>query len=203
MSGTEWGLFVLAIFSNKEEYYKWKAEKLKPKQEPIVSVEQQDNKTEDNKTEDNKTEDNKTEDNKTEDKNQKTISVSPEKQNTPHIELTVIVMVLIIGLVGYINYANYQKPKQIAEQYLKAIQLHDYEEMFKLSEGAARTGNVLINLIDWKFINTKKIDNVQEEYVLNISASNKLGMELKMKFIMVVKKSVVDEWHVTRFEERD
>lgn len=186
--------------------------------------------------------------------------------------LVILVTSFIIAIPSY-YYLNIYQPRKIAEDYLKAVQLHDYEKLIKI-EGAGKSSlrdGVLINLINWNFIDKKtstknkinlnltgerydrdlkiyfdlyKVTSVDDfphehlkqeyrdyntwrsynisvfeafeengdyyyysdrrrvEYLLDLTATNKLGMELKKKYMLTVEKNHRSEWKVIAFDER-
>jgi len=229
----------MAKFQSYEEYEKWKEGKIKSNQKSTAITEQP-------------------------------WQISPcrpqRKKKFWYIALSSLAVVIII-FAAYNFYENHYTPKKIAEGYLKAIQLHDYENMSKLSSGVR--SNVLINLISWNFVDSKKISSIKKpldisesqynellklaleaynvtsadalpleslreylksynswrtqqletfkpieeggsyyyysrpalEYLLDITASNKLGIELKKKYILRVEKNFTG-WKITKFDER-
>lgn len=239
----------MARFQNRAEYEKWKEEKTKPKQEPIAITEEPNSQAE-------------------KEEEAKSPSKPLPKKKSWYIifgSLAAVVIIEAIVVASFNFYEYHYKPKKVAEAYLKAIQLHDYEGLVKLSSGAGY--DVLINLIGWSFVDEKKIahmknlldvseetynknlalyldiykvtsadahDSLKEEYksydswrsrqlqifkpieeagsyyyfsdepaleyLLDITVTNKLGMELKKKYILLVEK--LTDWKVTKFEER-
>lgn len=240
----------MAKFQNREEYEKWKKEKEKAKQEPIAITEQPRNQA---------------------DKGEEVKSPpKPLQKKKPwYIVFGSLVAVFIIIAATYNFYKYNYKPKKVAEAYLKAVQLHDYETIKR--EYMVGSSDVLINLISWSFIDTKKIFNIKKpldlseeeyyrdlkyylalynvnssedlpyesfkqdyksydtwrsgriktfdpfkedgnyyyiaspkvEYLLDITATNKLGAELKKKYILGVTMWSGNEWSVSKFEERE
>lgn len=80
---------------------------------------------------------------------------------------------LLFSLLIYLYY-YISKPKQIAEEFLKTTRLHNYEKLFSLSSidllKSYRTEGILINLIDWKFIDKKRITKEKRELDLSEKA---------------------------------
>lgn len=246
-------------FKSKGEYEKWKSEKLKS----LSDKEKQLKDTEGN------------------------ISVQKNNKNAigknkiKWVAIISILSIIILGSLSYFyNYYSYSyQPRKIAEEYLKAIQLHDLEKIGKL---CLSKDSILINLLDWKFVHKKsipkkaKLDLSEEawkkeielqkemelavtafqrvsgyslplpdltkaeykdygvwldnklriykpfkedgnyyyimkpkiEYLLDITATNKLGTELKKKYILVLyrqggKWNFDGDWKVLKFEERE
>ena len=192
-------------------------------------------------------------------------------------QLKIIILILVVILFSAASiylFRNINLPKKIATEYLKAIQMHNDKKLTKLSSPENlrelyKKGE-LINLMDWKFINKKKIkkeklrldlserafkewlkrirgaetghtiieiykskyetDNYYEawrlgqiedkkafkeegnfyyykpinrvEYLLDITCTNKLGMRLKHKYILVLEKDYLGKWKVIKFNER-
>jgi hypothetical protein len=201
----------------------------------------------------------------------------------------VLSILSVFLFLGFCSSSPFDKPKRIAEEYLKAIQIQDYPKILALSEmqlvGSYVDKGILINLVDWKFIHQKKIsselkeldlsreafdnlcktiifadkvksindskifkqvlemgrmvgelypeintdddygawraftihakeafrkddgyyyyDKTQKvEYLLDITCTNKLGMQLKKKYMLVVQKDDKGEWKVIEFAER-
>ena len=179
----------------------------------------------------------------------------------------IVIAGFLIYLYYYYNY-SYQ-PHKIAEEYLKAVQLHDYATIKKIS--SISEDSILINLIDWQFVHKNnipsektKIDLSEDawrkevelaltafqvssvsflpfpdlilngykdynvwfdnrlklykafnegenyfyikspivEYLLDITATNKLGTELRKKYILLLNKGDAG-WIVIEFKERE
>ncbi len=243
-------------FQNREEYERWKSEKLKNKEgNKSVDKEQITNAVENQE-------------------NQTTKKVQPFRLSKKWIIVVIAILVSFTSIAIFLYLYIYDyKPRSIAEKYLKVVQLHDFEKIMDISLRKARSDalsdGILINLIDWKFIDSQKITNRKEklglseeaferdvksvldlykadsvknlpdhrkdqfkdyeawksyyiriveafkengnyyfyydipqiEYLLDITATNKLGMELKKKYILRVEKQD-DGWKVVKFDER-
>jgi hypothetical protein len=247
----------VAQFKNREEYERWKKEKQKGNQITATPDMKEGEKTADNRPENSR----------------------PAKKGSKKgllIFLAVILFILVALVPSYWYFNSYYQPKQVAEEYLKATQLHDFTKIKKLS--ALSEDSILINLIDWKFINRtsipaekKRLDLSNEawqkdvalaltafqetsvdslplpdllkaeykdydvwfehrlktykpvkeedgnyyynetpkiEYLIDLTATNKLGTELKKKYILVVDRwggtwSLTGDWRVIKFEERE
>lgn len=244
-------------FKSKEEYEKWKIEKQKEQQQKISIDTTKEVKQSD------------TMNNKSPHAGEK----SSKKRVFVFLAVGLILLVPAIILSWY--YISSYQPKRVADEYLKAIQLHDISKIEKLS-GISKD-SILINLLDWKFIDKKRIpsrkvnldlseeawrkevqlaltafqessvdflplpdlikaeskdygvwfdnrlriykpfkedgnyyyiESPKVEYQLDITATNKLGAELKKKYILVVdrwggKWHFGGEWKVIKFEERE
>lgn len=195
----------------------------------------------------------------------------PTRLSKKWIVVIVLVSFASIAIFSYL-YIDKYRPKSIAEEYLKAVQLHDIKKLVSISSTPSVSDTLLINLINWKFIDAKKISKTKErldlseesfkdevkdflrlnkkdsvedlpdflkdfknrlknydawrtdeikthkafeengnyyyytdipqiEYLLDITATNRLGMELRKKYILLVAKES-DGWKVKEFRER-
>lgn len=182
----------------------------------------------------------------------------------------IILILMVISLLVPFWYSKHYQPRKVAEEYLKAIQRQDIDKMHKIGFLAAvKSKGILINLLNWNFIDEKRTDHRKEmldlskeeyerslkqeleihkvdsvdklpheylkeeyksyetwrssqiktfnafeennvfyyydntpqvEFLLDIAFTNKLGMELKKKYILIVKK--YERWEVIEFTDR-
>lgn len=137
-------------FQNREEYEKWKSEKIKNTEKKVAEEIKQDGiETNTEKTQETK----------------EPFAVKKRFSFKKAVTATIFIITSI-----YL-YTSYYQPKKVAEDYLKAIRLYDYKKIFELSSTelltAYDTKGILINLIDWKFIDKEKIST--EKVYLDLS----------------------------------
>jgi hypothetical protein len=172
-------------FTSREEYEKWKAEKINEdkRKKEIEEAKRTERKEKFQKIRD-------------------TLSRLDRKKL-----ILVLVAIVTISVLIY-SYAYIYKPKNVAEQYLEATQLHDFETLGKLSSYLhlldLEKKGVLINLINWQFVDKKNtsIGGFRLiEYLLDITATNKLGTRIEKKYVLEVER-YKGEWKVSEFKER-
>lgn len=239
----------MAEFKNKEEYDKWKAQRLKNISEKEKEIKNAEN----------------------------YVSVQDEKGGSRQFKRISIISILFISLISLFGYMYYYysysyQPKKVVEDFLQATRLHDIEKICNLMT-VCIDERILINLIDWKIINEKrepakkvKLDLSEEaykrdiedalrlfkynsfedliksfnsyksyedwyayktilieplkeagnyyyikpydiEYLIDITATDQLGIELKKKYVISLvrrggKWDLDGKWKVTTFGER-
>lgn len=164
-------------FSNKEEYEKWKTERLQKISESKEEIESSEN----------------------------NISIEEDKK-TMRSKLGLVSIISIFSIIvicsSYYYVSYHYQPKHIAEDYLKAIQLHDIEKMQKLGiDSYLWKYDVLINLLDWKFINAKY--KPQKKVLIDLSETA-FKRERESQYLWhkdLSDQKYLEEWKQTYAEE--